>query len=170
MHKVKYSKAEAAIWGCVFWKLPTWIFAHRYYSSIEKIGIYKKKKKQVVDSSKAGIEKVSEKVSEATSKEQEAISKLKREVLHGKPGWCYVYTLYLTCSVSYLYYALLHCPSMFETPTGNADCELVRASILTEMFEKYLLIIIHPFAFIHVYLWEFSPWSNTNTFPCSLTN
>lgn len=85
MHKVKYSKAETAIWGCAHRteKSQPAIVADRH-PSIEKIGIYKKKKAEVIDSSKAGVEKVTQKISETASKEQEAVLKLKRDVLHGR--------------------------------------------------------------------------------------
>lgn len=65
-------------------------------------------------------------------------------------GRC-VYLFYMPYILMYHYsYALVHFPSIADTPTGIAACEGVNASKVRGTGAKYLLIVIRPFVVIHI--------------------
>ena len=70
-HKIKYGKAEAALWG------------------IEHLNKAKKKEAAMIKTSKAAVEKAGEKTASILDLDEDgSLRKLKREVIHGRgrPG------------------------------------------------------------------------------------
>jgi len=69
MHKVKYGKAEAALWGT------------------EHLNRVKKKEASVIQAGKGAVKKAGEKTASVLDPgEDDGLRKWKREVIHGKGG------------------------------------------------------------------------------------